>query len=196
MKFSHSTSLFIPHRQRGVILFVAMIMLVLLTMLAITGMNLGKTSLQTVGNMQQRNQVVAAAQQVVEEVISAKRFFETPNKLFSTPCGGIANSRCVDINADATDDITVNFTPQPTCVKVQTLKNSTLNLSDVEDFGCLVGSPQNFGTEGSVTGNSLCSNSVWQLRAQATDIVTLAQAVVMQGAAVRVSTDNIATSCP
>jgi len=190
------THLYAPAQQRGVVLFVAMIMLVLLTMLAVTGMNLGKSSLQTVGNMQQRNQVISAAQQILEEVISSKRFFEVPNAVFTSACNGSANIRCLDINQDNAYDITVALTPPPTCVKAQNIKNTALDLAQTEDVGCLVGTSQNFGTVGSITGNSLCSNSLWELRAQATDVMSSAQTVVVQGTAVRVSIDNIATSCP
>jgi hypothetical protein len=47
-----------------------------------------------------------------------------------------------------------------------------------------------------VTGNSICADSLWELSAEATDNVTESKVTVAQGAAVRVSTDNIAASCP
>ncbi len=40
-----------PNRQRGVVMVMGLIMLVLMTLLALTTLNLGKSSLQIVGNM-------------------------------------------------------------------------------------------------------------------------------------------------
>ncbi|MEK7736556.1 MAG: hypothetical protein AAB319_02190, partial [Pseudomonadota bacterium] len=43
-------------RQRGATLVIGLIMLVLLTLMAVSSFNLGKSNLQIVGNMQFRNQ--------------------------------------------------------------------------------------------------------------------------------------------
>jgi Tfp pilus assembly protein PilX len=187
---------YIKHKQRGVTLIVALIMLVLLTLLVLTSVNLGKASLQTVGNMQYRNEAYAAAQETLEQAISNTRFFDSPANAIQSPCNGEANTKCVDTNGDGTPDITVKLTPPPTCVKVQSIKNANLDLAATEDVGCAVGQQQTFGTAGAASGNSLCSNSVWELRAAATDLVTEAKVEVVQGAAVRVSNDAVVTSCP
>jgi type II secretory pathway pseudopilin PulG len=184
-----------PRQQRGMTLMVALIMLVLLTLFAVTGFNLGKSSLQIVGNMQQRSQAAAAAQSAMEEVISGLRFFQTPGIVFFLPCAG-PNTRCIDINGDGVPDVTVTFTPNPVCVTGKTIKNSSLDLTKPNDAGCALGVAQNFGVVGSVTGDSLCADSVWQINAVAVDNVTQAQTALTQGVSVRVSTDDISTSCP
>jgi Tfp pilus assembly protein PilX len=181
-------------RQRGVTLIVALIMLVLLTLLALTSFNLGNSNLQIVSNMQQRNEAVAAAQEVIEEAISSTRFFQSPDDALGNPCGG-ANQRCIDTNGDGTPDVTVALA-RPVCAKVQTVKNSSLDLAQSENAGCVVSQVQNFGTSGAVTGDSLCADSVWELHATATDNVTEASVEVTQGVAVRVAKDDIATNCP
>ncbi|TLY72603.1 MAG: hypothetical protein E6K46_03125 [Gammaproteobacteria bacterium] len=43
-----------PGRQRGATLIVSLIMLLLITLLAVSSFTLGKANLQIVGNMQQR----------------------------------------------------------------------------------------------------------------------------------------------
>jgi hypothetical protein len=116
--------------------------------------------------------------------------------VLANPCGGVANRRCIDINGDGTNDITVQLTPAPTCVKAQTIKNSALDLAVEEDAACSVGEQQAFGIAGATTGNSICANSVWEVRAVATDNVTEASVVVTQGIAVRVPKDKILTNCP
>lgn len=181
-------------RQRGVTLVVALIMLVLLTLLALTSFNLGNSNLQIVSNMQQKNEAIAAAQEVIEEALSSTRFFTAPANALAAPCGA-PNQRCVDVNGDGVADVTVALAT-PTCAKAQPVKNSTLDVSVAENSGCLVGQVQNFGTAGAVTGDSLCADSVWELRATATDNTTEASVEVTQGVAVRVAKDDIITNCP
>jgi hypothetical protein len=54
---------------------------------------------------------------------------------------------------------------------------------------------QTFG-RGLVDGDSLCSDTVWQVRAEASDNVTQAKVSVTEGVAVRVGSDVVATYCP
>lgn len=185
-----------PHRQQGIALLIAMIMLVLMTLLVVTSLNLGKSSLQTVGNMQQRNQTVAAAQEVVEEVISSKKFIDSPNAVFATPCNGVANTKCVDLNGDGIADVTVTLTPSPTCVQATTIKLSELDFNNADDRDCSVGPTGPSGIAGNETGSSFCANSTWEVTAQATDAVTQATAVVVQGTSQRIKTTSVTTSCP
>jgi Tfp pilus assembly protein PilX len=183
-------------KQGGVTLVVALVMLVLITLLVVTGMNIGKSSLQSVGNMQQRNEVYSAAQETVEMALSSTRFFDMPTNVLANPCNGVPNTQCMDMNGDGTTDVTVTLTPAPTCVAVKAIKNSNLNMSKEDDSGCAVGQQQNFGNVGAATNNSMCADSTWEIYAQAADAVTDAQVSVTQGLAVRVSSDDMLTSCP
>lgn len=188
--------------QRGVTLVVALIMLILLTLLVVTSLNLNKSSLQTVSNMQQRNEAYNAAQEAIDRAVSDTRFFTVPNNVFISPCNGVANTLCIDLNGDGAPDITVNLTPAPTCVKVQPVASTQLSLQNADgtintdDLGCTMGQQQNFGTVGAVSSGTGCSDSVWEIHAQATDNVTQAKVELTQGVNVRVPNDAIATSCP
>ncbi len=185
----------IGSRQRGMALVVGLILLALMTVMAITSFNIGRTSLDIVGNMQQRQQVIVAANSAIQEAISTVRLFQAPGSIFLDPCGGTQNTRCFDINNDGEPDITVTLSPQPTCIQAQTIPNGALTLGDPNQAGCATGAAQTFGIEGAATGSSLCANSVWEVTAVATDVVTGAEIVVTQGAAVRVSTDDVGTTC-
>ena len=184
------------HRQQGITLIMALIMLVVLTLLALTSFNMNQSNLQVVSNMQQREEALAAAREVIEETISSTDFFKSPASALKNPCDGAANTRCVDVNGDGTTDVTVAITPAPACVKAQPIKSSDLDLSVEEDLACSLGASQNFGTEGANTGNSTCANSVWEIHAVATDVVTEAQVEVTQGVAVRVAEDDLTKNCP
>ncbi|WP_238482512.1 pilus assembly PilX family protein [Noviherbaspirillum aridicola] len=179
-------------------LVVALIMLVLITLLVVTSANLGQGSLQTVGNMQHRNEVYAAAQATIEEAISSTRFFDNPANVLVNACDGVSNQRCIDTNGDGTHDVKVQLTPAPTCVMVQAVKNDDLEITsaEAEDLGCAVGQGQNSGIVGAATGDSMCSNSTWEIHALASDMVTEAKTEITQGVAVRVSNDAISTACP
>jgi Tfp pilus assembly protein PilX len=183
------------HRhQQGLTLIMALIMLVLLTLLALTSINMGNSNLQIVSNMQQREQAIAAANQVLEETISSTRFFTAPEAALAAPCGS-PNERCIDTDGDGKTDIKVALTPSPACVKAQSIKNTDLDLANTEDAGCSVGVAQNFGVSGASDGNSECGNTTWDVTAVATDVATQASVKVTQGVAVRVAKDDMVTNC-
>ncbi len=181
--------------NRGSTLFVGLIMLLLMTLMAVAAFNMGRTGFDVVANMQQKDAAVASANDAIQEVLSTTRMFQSPNAVFLTPCAG-ANTRCFDVNGDGQKDITVTLNPAPSCVVAQTVKNSNLDLSNAQDAGCIVGTPQNYGIIGAVTGDSLCADSVWEVNAVSADNATKATTTVTEGVAVRVSTANISASCP
>ncbi len=57
-------------RQRGVVLFVALIMLVMMTLFAVSAVNLSTVNLRIVGNMQAMKMMDADAQDAIEQIIS------------------------------------------------------------------------------------------------------------------------------
>jgi Tfp pilus assembly protein PilX len=181
-------------RERGATLVVALIMLVLLTLFALSAMNTGTNNLKIVGNMQSRAEAMSAAQEAVETVISTPLFISNPANAVLNPCGA-ANTLCTDINGDGTTDYTTVLNPQPACVAKQVIQVSSLNLASSDDVGCTAGQAQTFGVSGANTGDSLCANTVWEISAETTSALSGAQAGVTQGIGVRISTDNMATSC-
>jgi Tfp pilus assembly protein PilX len=191
-------------QQRGVTLIISLIMLVLLTIMALTTFNIGKSSLQVVGNAQDQAQVLNAAQTMLNQIVSAPTFADAPGSVLDNsncPVGvtAPANSRCVDLYGDTKTVIVVAMAPQPVCLQAAAIPASSLNLNDVnsEDWGCTVGEGgSGFGIEGAQAGDSLCANSVWEINAAASDPVSRAQAVVTQGVSMRVSKDAVTTACP
>ncbi len=62
-------------RQRGATLLVSLIMLVVLTMFAVTSFNLSSVNLKIAGNFQQQRYMEASVQQAIEQVISTSTAF-------------------------------------------------------------------------------------------------------------------------
>lgn len=65
-------------RQRGATLIVGLIMLVLITLMVSTAFMLSTTNLKSVGNMQFRDEALAAANAAIEDVISSDAIFFAP----------------------------------------------------------------------------------------------------------------------
>jgi len=183
-------------RQRGMTLFVALVMLVLITLLAMATFNLGKSSIQVVNNMQSRDEGIAASRRVLDEAMSSTRFIDTPQDALASPCG-TSNVRCSDVNGDGLNDIVTTLS-KPACIKVKAIKNMDLNLSNSEDRGCTVGVQQGtFGqaNSGGTSGNSMCSDTTWEMTASSEDKTVQSKVDVVQGVAVRVATSNADTYC-
>jgi len=131
-------------KQRGSTLLVALIMLVLMTLIAISAMNATTGSVQIVGNAQFREEANAAGQQAIENVISTSTFKTT------APA-----AQTVDVNGDGVTDYTVAFTPAPSCI-------SYTNIEDPEAGTTL------FDGRAKCMGN-LCYWVVWDVTAVVTD---------------------------
>ena len=187
-------------RQSGTTLVIAMLMLVMMTLLALTGFNLGRGEYQIISNMQFQSEAASAAQMALEQVVSNLTFSSNPANVFPNPCSG-ANTICYDTNGDTLTDLEVTIRSRgdpakPACIAAKVIKNAALNLAIADDLGCSTGASQSFGIAGAATGDSLCADSVWDVQAVAIDSVTQARATLTEGMSVRVSSDNIINSCP
>ncbi len=68
----------LPRNQRGATLLVTLIMLVVLTLFAVTAFNLSSVNLKIVGNFQQQKEADATVQQALAQVMSTVSAFEAP----------------------------------------------------------------------------------------------------------------------
>jgi Tfp pilus assembly protein PilX len=181
-----------------------MIMLILITMLAISSFRLGSGNLQIVGNMQQRNQTMSAAQSAIEQVVSNPLFSAKPDNAVPSPCAdalGVKspNTACVDVNGDGSTDVSVRvgstnsagqWQTQPCVQQVKPVTNASLDLSRADDASCAIGVGQTFGVSGSASGNSMCTQMLWDVEAVATDTTQGATSTVAAGVRVTTSSDD------
>jgi hypothetical protein len=178
-------------RQEGATLVIALIMLAVITLLAVSTLSTTNMNLKVVGNMQSRGEALHAAQQAIETVISTPQFIATPANAVLNPCGA-ANTLCTDLNGDGTPEYITRLNPAPSCVSVKVIKASELNLSSAEDLGCSAGQAQQFGV---ASGDSLCANTVWDITAETSSTFSRTKVTVTQGIAVRVSAVDAEALC-
>lgn len=154
--------------QRGATLIVGLIMLLLITLIVAGAFTLSSSNLKVVGNMQVREEALAAANQAVERLISAP---------FTDALG--AQTFTVDMNKDGTDDYTVAVAV-PTCIRA--LKAVTAAPSDVE-LPPEMSSGSTWNTE-------------WDIDSTVTDAASGATVRVRQGVRVLLSQIKKDAACP
>lgn len=157
------------HNQQGSTLLVGMIMLVLLTLIAVSAIESTTSSLQMVGNAQFREEATAATQQAIENVLS--------NTAFTTNTPAPQN---IDINGDNVGDYTVNFS-EPICSKYRAVNTA---IEDDLPKDCY-GSPD-------ITN---CYRTTWDLTATVNDEKTGAQVTLHQGVNILVGINAALSSC-
>jgi Tfp pilus assembly protein PilX len=146
------------HRQNGSALIVSLIMLTLLTLFVLSAIGSSTVNLKIAGNTQVQDEARAAAQRGIERVISSYANFDpTPTGLAATP---------ISVNNDITNqsgDYSVTVAaPVCTRAEVQLVPKTT---------DCLNG----------IKSGVACTDTVWEVRATATDTRTAASQTVVQG---------------
>ncbi len=169
--------------QRGAALVVSLIMLVVITLFALAVINMSTVNLRVANNEQVKAQSVASAQQAIEQVASTN-FPANPQPV----------TVAVDINGDGKPDYSVAVA-KPVCNNSVPIKLVELDIAQSSDVACFASATSSgSGAVGSAgSGNSVCSNTQWDLAATATEAVNSGATVtVHQGVGQRVP---IGTTC-
>ena len=170
-------------KQRGAALVVSAIMLVLLTLFALAVINMSTVNLRVANNEQVKTQSVASAQQAIEQVVSTN-FAANPKPM----------TLAVDINSDGSPDYNVAVA-KPVCNNSVPIKLVELEITQPSDVACFASaaSPGSGAVGTAPAGNSVCSNTQWDVAATATDVANSGATVtVHQGVGQRVP---IGTTC-
>jgi len=149
-------------RQSGTTLLVVLIMLVVLTLLAISGMRMGTSSLQIVGNMQARRFVDNVASQAMEDVMNSIVPFNAPTGPVSLRTGGAT----LAANANTWTSLT---TPSGMDVRISTRI-------------CLFSAP---ASGYSAVSTIAPEDNLWQFTVDVRDTFTKASTSMVQGAKIR-----------
>ena len=177
--------------QEGITLFVALIMLVMITLLVVSAFRVSNTNLKIVASMQGQQEAMGAAQAAIEQVLSSPVFAEEPALIAATPItvditGAGGNFQYSVTMADTT------VSPQviPRCVRARPVSPTELNPNSVNDRPCIGSARQGAGMMA-----SFCSNTIWEIPATATDSVTGATTLVRQGVSLRVAATDALSFC-
>lgn len=155
-------------RQRGATLIIGLIMIVLITLIVVNAFTLSSSNLKSVGNMQVREEALAAANQAMEKVISAPFTNALGEQHFD-----------VDINKDGVNDYRVDTTT-PTCFAAKAASEALP--SDVElPVAMSAGSTW---------------NTDWDIGATVSDTATGASVQVRQGVRVLLTQTEKDVACP
>lgn len=158
----------IPHRpQRGTALVVSLIMLVLITLLVLTALNMGSTNFRAVSNTQFRDEAIAAANAAIQLRLSGT-FVDPPATTISP----------VDINDDGIDDYVVQVTP--TCISASVAETADPSSASLPPSMSLAST----------------WNTVWDIAAEVNDANSGASVVVHAGARVLLGQTDKDISCP
>lgn len=179
--------------QRGATLIVTLIFLMVMSLLSVTLFNITSTNTRITGNAQVRNEALAAAQVALASTISDTQFATNPALIAATPF-------TVDVDGDGRVDYSVKRDPQPRCNKVKTLKANELDPAVPADLACMgSAAASNSGIDsaltGSATGDSMCANSEWNIRASVSDPASHVEVAINQGVSLRVLVSDADSAC-
>lgn len=153
-------------RQRGMVLVIGLIMLLLMTLMVSTAFTLSSVNLESVGNVQWRNNAEAAANVALEQVTSSA-FTTAPQ----------AQQIAVDLNRDGTAEYTANVAT-PVCVKASLASSAA---------------PSSITLTGM---SNATWNTIWNLESTVNDALTGASVRVRSGVRVLLSDSRKNLVCP
>jgi hypothetical protein len=152
--------------QRGSALIISLIMLLLLTLVVSGTFTLSGTNIKAVGNMQARDEAVAAANSALNQVLGSP-FTVAP----------AAESIEVDINNDTVVDYTVSIAT-PACSRATIAQAAPLSSVTLPVMGVSIW------------------NTVWDLEAEVTDPASGAEVTIRTGVRVLLTQAQCDAVCP
>lgn len=162
----------VPSSQHGATLIVGLIMLVVITLVVLNAFTLSSSNLKSVGNMQVREEAVAAANRAIENLIGTPAVFTVAPTTYSYT---------VNMNNDTVTPRNYAVSvAAPTCIRA--VKASSSAPSDVE-----------LGEEMSAASTW---NTEWDIDATVLDSASGASVRVRQGVRVLLNQPEKDISCP
>ena len=167
------------HREKGAVLLVSMIMLIVMTLLVVFAIRSGNTNLRIAGNMQSQAEAGAATQQVIEQVIEQIKVTEDLSLI-------AAQSIPVSMGNVT---YTVAVLPLNKCLMDIPVLNSALNPANANDLACFENPDEDkaIKADGTLTTKpSACKTQQWDIEAGVTDATSGTKVTQVQGISIRV----------
>jgi hypothetical protein len=178
-------------RQTGATLLVTLVLMLLVGVVAVSSLGGSERNLRVAGNMQMRNEALAAAQALIEQTISSAAFTRDPAAVAALPYE-------IDVDGDARADYEVRLDPIPSCLRVRPVKTAELDATVPGDVACLGSSGLQSGRDYGATGgggDSLCHETLWNIGSSVSDAITGSQVRVHQGVTVRIPVTDVENAC-
>lgn len=176
-----------PSRQSGMTLVVALVMLVVLTLLVVSGIRFGNVNLKIAGNAQVETEASAAAQVALESTIKTMM-------LPATDISGMASQSASVSTGGVTYTVAVL---QPGCVFTKNVPTIDLDPTKTSDQACFEGTDTDklLDADGKLTTTpSACRDQQWDVQANINDTNDSGvKLTILQGASVRVGAQ---VQCP
>lgn len=178
--------------QSGITLVVSLIMLVVLTLLVVSGIKFGNINLKISGNAQVEAESSAAAMVALEKMLILVNDADKVDLVAAQPAMVVSTGGT---------SFTVNA-KKPVCLLSKAVDNSTLDYAKLKDRSCIEQlnlSGGMFRDDGSgglgqgIKGPSACKDQQWDIEATVDDAATGAKVTMLQGAALRVGSE---VDCP
>lgn len=185
----------VARQQRGMVLAVALITLLIVTILGVTGAALVRTNLRIVQNIESKEALRNMVESSIQEAIDRGQLLaSTPDAFGGNACpftdanvaqvATVIDSRCFDVNGDGVaDDVGVFYTGV-TCITAEPRKNNTLDFTDPNEASCFY--PGTY---------SLCADALWEIDIVAVDRTTGASLETRQAIGSLVPIATINTVC-
>ncbi len=184
-------------RQVGATLIVGLIMLILMTLIALSAFRLSNTNLKIVGNEQIRNEAESAAVYAFDAAANSPTFASATGATTTTVNVGMANY-----------NVTIS---KPDCKRYRVIPKSELVTSSgglpavaPNDVACFTGSSSSPLTIVNATsvaseGDSLCAATLWELQASVVPAASAVNTGVMlnmaEGLEQRLTVPDAQTAC-
>ena len=184
-------------RQRGAVLFVGLIMLILITLLAVSAIRLAKTNMLIAGNEQFQMEAENAANYHLDQALNTDNFTATNLSADSNTLPAFDGS-----SASSSQKYNVTI-PAPKCKRYRYLKKSELvgagnsvPLENIACFGSTAGSGITIVVDAaSLNDNSLCATSLWEMTADVEVPSTGTKVQVAQGVEMRIDYAEAKNDC-
>lgn len=184
-------------RQQGAVLFVGLIMLILITLLAVSAIRLAKTNMLIAGNEQFQMEAENAANYHLDQALNTDKFTATQLTAVQNTLPAFDGS-----NASSSQQYNVTV-PAPKCKRYRYLKKSELvetgnnvPLDNIACFGGTGGSGITIVVDAaSLNDNSLCATSLWEMTADVDVPSTGTKAQIAQGVEMRIDYAEAKDAC-
>lgn len=156
-------------RQRGMVLILSLIMLVVLTVIAVYAIRISTVNLRTMGNAQSRTEALSTAQRTIDLVLSSN---------FTDNIAGTAQTLTVSEGGKNYSVVVA----RPCLVRTVPVKNADLNITVPDDLKCLdtLSNPY-----------SACADTIWQIQVTSSSGWFGANASIIQGTGVRMDSGTV-----